>query len=122
MDGADNRKTVLRLGVADRVSAREQPACRANLRVSRSEDLTQHLERQLFRERCDREREERCAAHREDVVERIRRSDRAVVGRVVDDRREEVEREDQRALVVEPIDGRVVGGREAHEQVLLLHG
>ena len=42
----------------------------------------------------------------------------AVVGRVVDDRREEVEREDQRALVVELVDGRVVGGRQPDEQVL----
>ena len=35
------------------------------------------------------------------------------VGRVVDDRREEVEREDERALVVEPVHGRVVGRARA---------
>ena len=78
----------------------------------------EHLHRQLLREGRDREREQRRAAHREDVVERVRRRDRAVVARVVHDRREEVEREDQRPLVVEPVDGRVVGRREPDEQVL----
>ena len=41
-------------------------------------------------------------------------------GRVVDERREEVEREDERALVVEPVDGGVVGRIEADEEVLRL--
>ena len=45
----------------------------------------EHLDRQLLREGRDREREQRRAAHREDVVERVRRRDRPVVGRVVDD-------------------------------------
>ena len=40
--------------------------------------------------------------------------------RIVDDRREEVDREDERALVVEPVDGRVVRRVEADEQVLRL--
>jgi hypothetical protein len=56
--------------------------------------------------------------HCEHVVERIRRGDRAVVAGVVDDGREEVEREDQRALVVQTIDGRVVRRGETDEQVL----
>ena len=58
------------------------------------------------------------AAHREDVVERVRRGDRAEVVRVVDDRREEVDREDERPLVVEPVDRGVVGRVEPDEQVL----
>ena len=62
------------------------------------------------------------AAHREDVVERVRRRDRAEVARVVDDRREEVDREHERALVVEPVDGGVVGRVEPDEQVLRLGG
>src|SRR5204863_6806486 len=37
-----------------------------------------------------------------------------------DDRREEVDREDERALVVELVDGRVVGRVEADEQILRL--
>ena len=116
--GADDGEPVLRLRVADRVTAGEQAARSADLRVGCGEDRRQHLRRQLLGERRDREREQRCAAHREHVVECVRRGDRAVVGRVVDDGREEVEREDQRALVVEPVDGGVVRGRESDEQVL----
>jgi hypothetical protein len=115
MHGPDHRESVLRLGVADRVAAREQAARRPHLLVRRGEDLGEHLHRQLFREGSDREREQRRAAHRENVVEGVRGRDRAVVGGVVHDRREEVEREDQRPLVVEPVDGGVVGRSEPDE-------
>ena len=40
--------------------------------------------------------------------------------RVVDERREEVEREDDRAVVVQPVHGRIVRWREADEQILRL--
>jgi hypothetical protein len=80
--------------------------------------LPEHLDRQLLREGRDREREQRRAAHRENVVERVGGGDCTVVARVVDDRREEVEREDERPLVVEPVDSRVVGRCEPDEEVL----
>ena len=118
MHGADDRKAVLRLCVANRVPACEQTARRAHLLIGRSEDRAEHLHRQLLREGGDREREQRHTAHREHVVERVRRSDRAVVARIVDHRREEVEREDQGALVVEPVNSRIVRGREPDEQIL----
>ena len=120
MNRADDGEPVLRLGVANRVTAREQPAGGANLRIGRREDLGEHLDRQLFRERGDREREQRRPAHRKDIVERVGRRDRTVVAGLVDDGREEVEREDDRALVVDAIHGRVVGGRETDQQVLRL--
>src|SRR5512132_4149801 len=63
-------------------------------------------------------REQRRAAHREDVVECVRGRDRAVIGGVVDDGREEIEREDQRPLVIEPVDGGIVGRGEADEEVI----
>ena len=115
--GADDGEPVLRLVVADRVPAGEDRTGRADDLVRARQDLAQHLGRQLLRERGDREREQRHAAHREHVVERVRRGDRAEGARVVDDRREEVDREDERALVVEPVDGRVVGGIEPDEQI-----
>ena len=120
MNRADDREAVLRLGVANRVPAREQPARGAHLRVGRGEDLGEHLDRQILGERRDRQREQRRAAHREDVVQRVGRSDRAVVAGLVDDGWEEVEGEDDRALVVDAIDGGVVRRREADEQVLRL--
>ena len=122
MDGADDREPVLRLGVADRVPPGQQRPGRPHLAVGRKKNRTYGFYRQLLRKGCDRQRDERQAAHREDVVEGVRRRDRPEVVRIVDDRREEVDREHERAFVVEPVDGRVVRGVEAHEQVLRLGG
>ena len=122
VNGADDGEPVLRLRVADGVSAREQRTGRAHLRVGRGEELSEHLHRKLLRKRGDRQREQRRPAHREHVVERIRRGDRTVIGSVVDDRREEVEREDQRAFVVEPVDRCIVGRRESDEQIFCVGG
>ena len=120
--GADDCEPVLRLVVAQRVAAGEDPAGRAHLLVGGAEDRGERLVRQALREGGDREREERRAAHREDVVERVRRGDAPEERGVVDERREEVEREDERALVVELVDDGVVGGREPDEEVLGLGG
>ena len=117
VDGADDGEPVLRLVVADRVASGEDRPGLAHDLVGSGEDLAQHLGRQLFGECGDREREQRHAAHREDVVERVRRRDRAEVARIVHDRWEEVDREDERALVVEPVDGSVVGRIEPDEQI-----
>ena len=57
------------------------------------------------------------AAHRVDVGERVRRGDATPVVRVVDDRREEVGGDDDREVVAQAVDGGVVGGVEADEQV-----
>ncbi len=57
------------------------------------------------------------AAHGEHVVQCVRGGDRAEVVRVVDDRREEVDGEDEGPLVVEPVHGGVVGRVEPDEQV-----
>src|SRR5262249_9414353 len=50
----------------------------------------------VFRERRDRKRRQRHAAHSVDVAQRVGGGDLAVHVRVVDDRREEVDRLDQR--------------------------
>ena len=122
VDRADDRESVLRLRVADRVPAREDRARGAHPLVRAGEDVAEHLDRKLLGKRCDREREQRRATHREDVVQRIRGRDRAEGARVVDEGREEVDGEDERALVVEAIDRRVVRGVEADEQVFGLGG
>ena len=69
------------------------------------------------READEVERRERRAAHRVDVAQRVGRGDRAEVVRLVDDGREEVRREDERALVVDPVHGGVVRRGAAHEDV-----
>ncbi len=119
---ADDREPVLRLRVSDRVPARENRARSPHALVRSGEDVSEHLDRKLLGKRGDRERQERRAAHREDVVQRVRRGDRPEGARVVDERGEEVDGEDDRALVVQPVDRRVVGGIEPDEQILRLRG
>ena len=63
------------------------------------------------------QREQRGAAHRVHVGERVRRGDAAPVVRVVDDRREEVGGHDDREVVAQPVDRGVVGGVEADEEI-----
>ena len=118
IDGADDGQAVLLLGVANRVAAGEQRPGIADGAFRPGKDTPHDLHGQVFRERRHGEGQQRQAPHREDVVERVRRRDRAEVVGVVDDRREEVDGEDQRPLGVEPVDGGVVGRVEADQQIL----
>ena len=118
MNRADDREAVLRLRIANRV-----PACKNRARgpyalVGAGEDVTERLDRKLLGKRRDGERQQRYPTHREHVVQRIRRCDRAKRARIVDERREEVDREHERALVIEPIHGGVVRRIESNEQIL----
>src|SRR5207237_1352044 len=63
-----------------------------------------------------RQCEQRPGAHRVDVAERVRGGDRTEVRGTGDERREEVEREDERLVIVELVYGRVVGRVESDEQ------
>ena len=100
MHRAHDRKPVLGFRVANRVTARQQTAGGPHLRVCGGEDLRKHLHRQLLRERGNRQCQQRGSSHREHVVESIRRGDCAEIARVVHHRWEEVEREDERPLVI----------------------
>ena len=99
------------------MAAGEDAARLAHLRRRAREHGGNRLAGQRLRKRSDRQRDERRRPHGEDVVERVRRGDRTEVAGIVDDRREEVDREDERALVVELVDRRVVGGREPDEEI-----
>ncbi len=65
----------------------------------------------------NRERHERPAAHRVHVRQRVRRRDAAEVGRVVDDRREEIRRRDHAGVADEPPHRRIVTSLGADEQI-----
>ena len=119
--GADDREAVLGLRVADRVAAGERAARLADLGRRAGEDLGHHVARQVLGEGRDRQREQDPAAHREDVRQRVRRGDLAERPRVVDERREEVERADDREVVADPVDRRVVGRGEAGDQGVRAH-
>ena len=120
MRRADHRQPVLRLGVADRVAAGERAAGLADLVGGAVEHGGEHVPRQLLGERRDRQREQDPAAHREHVAQRVRRRDLAERPGVVDERREEVERADDREVVADPVGGRVVGRREPGDQLVRL--
>ena len=68
------------------------------------------------REREQVHRGERAAAHRVDVGERVGGGDATEVVGVVDDGREEVDRQQRREVVGQPVDGRVVAGLEAEQE------
>ena len=65
----------------------------------------------------DVERGDRAAPHRVDVRDRVGRGDAAEIVRIVNDRREEIGRRDQRLAIVDPIHRGVVARRVAHQQV-----
>ena len=119
---AHDGEPVLRLPVPDRVAAGEQRPRRPHALVGRRQDGGGHVVGQVLRERGHGECEQRRAAHGEDVVECVRSGDRAELRGVVHERREEVDREDERALVIEAVDRGVVGWREPDEQVVRLGG
>ena len=73
-------------------------------------------------QRDEVEREQRRAAHRVHVGERVGGRDAAPVVGVVDDRREEVGGEDDGEIVTESVDGSVIRGVEADEQVGVCRG
>jgi len=109
---------VLGFRIVDRVAAHE---CRAALGAdvqAAAEDLLQHVGSEpLERERHEVERGDGPAAHRVDVRERVGGGDAAEVVRVVDDRREEVDRLYQGQLVREPVHACVVRGVGADQHV-----
>ena len=118
MADPDHGEAVLRLRVADRVAAREDSAGLAHGRGRPREDRRHGVARQILRERGHGHREEDASAHREDVRHGIGGRDRAVGLRVVHERREEVDRADDRDLVAQAVDSGVVGRRETGQQVV----
>ena len=119
MDDPGHREPELRLGVLDRVAAERSPrpprppprrrprriSSRTSSPSSSSENATRFSALTGV------------AAHRVDVGERVGGGDPSEVERVIDDRREEVDRLDEREIVAQPVDARVVGGVEADEDV-----
>jgi len=62
----------------------------------------------------------RNAAHRPDIVDRIERGDAAIIIRIVNNRREEINRLDQREVVAKAIYSRVVSRLDADNQIGIL--
>ena len=115
---AHHGQAVLGHRIVDRVAAGHEAAgLRRHLRAA-----AQHLAEEgevepVARPGGEVDREQRPAAHRVHVGQRVRGRDPAPVARVVDDRGEEVRGQHQRALVVQAEHGRVVALERADEQV-----
>ena len=89
-------EAVDRLGVADRVTAGHGPTGLGDRAGTGLEDRHDRLAREVLGEGGDVDRHHDLAAHREHVAARVGGGDRAEVGGVVDQRREEVGRRDDR--------------------------
>jgi hypothetical protein len=118
VDQAHHRQAVDRLQAVDRVAAGDRHARCGAGRLAALEDLADRLHRQLAdRHADDRQRHDRPPAHGPHIGQGVGRGDPAEVERVVDHRHEEVGGGDQRLLLVQLPDRRVVGGLGPHQQV-----
>ena len=81
-----------------------------------AQDLGGDLLRKRTRQAADVERQHDLSTHGVDVAHRVGRGDRAVVVRVIDDWREEIDRLNDGEIVGDPIDRGVVGHLQANLQ------
>ncbi len=115
----EGNHAVDRLGGRDRVAADDDRPRLGGHVLAALQDARQQVERKVIdRPRGDVQRHGRLPTHRVYVAERVGRGDAAPVVRVVDDRREHVDRRDQRAPVADPPRGRVVTGLGRHQDLL----
>ena len=117
MDAARDRESIFRLAIDDRVSACDDAARFGHLVDRPLEDSLQLRERCVLRPGGDVQTEEHLATHRVHIRHRVRCADRARGIGVVDDRRKEVKRLDDRDIRRDEIDGGVVGDIEADEEL-----
>jgi len=98
----------------------EHPSCLGHLLRPAAQDLGDDLRRQVGGEAADVECQHYLAAHGVDVAHRVGGGDGTVVVGVIHHGREEVERLDDRHLVVDPVDGGIVAHLQPDEQVGVL--
>ncbi len=106
-----------RLERIDAVTAGDRNAGLGTDRLPTTQDFADDIRREHFdRHGKQCQRQDRPAAHRVDVGERIRGSDTAELEGVIDDRHEEIRGRDHRLGLVELIDRSVVGGLGTDQQ------
>ncbi len=116
VDDPRDREAVLGLGIVDRVPADDRGAGLGHRVGAAAQDLAQDVRPERLERIGDEvQRRHRRAAHGVDVRERVGGGDPPERVRVVDDRREEVHRLDDRQLVGQLHDAGVVGGVGGHE-------
>ena len=122
MHHTGDSQPVLGLSILDRVPADDRDSSLiAHRRAAPQDRDKQRLAQLRERERDHIQRTHRLAAHRVDVGERVGSGDPPEVERIIDDRGEEVDRVDQREVLPQPVDPRVIGGLEADQHVGIIH-
>ena len=116
-DKAGDGHAVLGLFVVDCVAADYERACLAGLGGAALEDAAEDVTRKADREADYVQRQYWAGAHSVDVTERVGGGYLAEGERVVDDGREEVHGLYQGEVVVQAVDGGVIGGAVPDEQV-----
>ncbi len=108
----------LGLLVVGRVASGEHGAGLQDLLAGAGDDAGQHLGAEdVPREAQQVQGRQGAAAHGVDIAQGVGRGDPAEEHGIVHRRRDDVRREHEGALVVEPVDGRVVARLEPHEEV-----
>ena len=100
------------------MAARDGKSRFASLLGAAAKDLLEHFKRKNIRgERSDRQPEDWCRAHGVDVGDGVGRGNRSEQIRIVDNRREEIDRLRDRLIAVDPQDGRIVAGVVTDEKI-----
>ena len=120
MGQAGDGEAVFRLGVLDGVTSHDGDAGLGRLLGSAAQHLLEDAPGQVVGEGHDVQGGDGAGARRVDVAERVGGGNGAVVVGVVDHRREEVNRLHQRGIGAQPVDGGVVAGADADQQVGVL--
>ena len=120
MDHAGDRHPVLRLLVLHRVAADHRGPGLGCLVGASLQHPGEQVEVQVLGPAEQVEGQDRPAAHRVAVAEGVGRRDGAPEIGVVDDRGEEVDGQQQRQVVADPVDGGVVGRVESQQEVRVL--
>ena len=118
IDYAGHRHAVFDLFIGHAMAADDRDTGLARFRCAAAQDFTEHRAGQSgLRPADDIQRGLGRAAHRVDVGQRVGRGDCAVGERIVDDRREEIDRVDDRQIVAQTEHSGVVAGSDTDEQV-----
>ena len=115
---AESDQAINRLDHVNAVAAGNRNARLAANRRAAFEHAANHFEGQLGnRHAHQRQRQNRCAAHRVNIRQRIGRGNAAKVIRVIDDGGEKIGGRHQRLGFVQAVNGGVVGGFGADQQL-----
>ena len=122
MHRADHGHAELGLGIVNRVPTDNECAGLPDRVGPAALNLRQHVKRQRAAgERGEVQGKQRRRTHCVDIAKRVRRRDRPKVVGVIDDGCEDVDGCHEGEVLAQPVDGSIIQGGRAHEQVVGHH-